>query len=99
MAPDAEIYDYRVFEEVLKSEYNDSHKSENIRNTDQYITEAIHDAIKKGCDIINLSFARKEPNEIPPYVEKTRQAVAEAGIIVICAAGFGDGDEATDEFM
>ena len=97
MAPDAVIYDYCVFQEVdAKKREQDGSPMSNT--SEKYIEEAIEDAIVKKCDIINMSFARTKQMRIPSYEAKIKDA-KDAGIIVVCAAGRGDGDASTDEVM
>jgi hypothetical protein len=101
MAPDAEIYDYCVFKEVRTiagTAGSDNEVQPNVNTADEYIKQAIEDAIAKECDIINMSFARRESNQIPPY-EKQIEEARNKGIIIVAAAGVGDGNAATDEKM
>ena len=106
MAPDAEIYDYCVFKEVLDQATLDNVTIEKTADAsikaaisvDDYIKAAIDDAINvQECDIINMSFAKKVPKAIPPYLTDIEKVVKEKGIIIVCAAGAGDGNVTTDE--
>ena len=103
MAPDAEIYDYCVFKEVRTIAGTAGTDNEvqpnfqpNENTADEYIKQAIDDAIARGCDIINMSFAKKVPKAIPPYLTDIEKVVKEKGIIIVCAAGAGDGNVTTD---
>ena len=49
MAPEAEIYDYRVF-------------GNRGMGVDEAISTAIYDAIEEGCDIINMSLGGPVPD-------------------------------------
>ena len=103
MAPDADIYDYRVFKEVrnknIEGPPSMSGRSETEIGKEKYgdnlIKKAIKDAIREGVDIINMSLTRKSPSS-PAYTQAIEDAV-KAGIIVVCAAGGGDGNPATRE--
>ena len=97
MAPDAKIYDYCVFKEIgVKTSSTEAINRSNT--SDIYIKEAIEDAIEKKCDIINMSFARRKADVKPSYEQSIKKA-KDAGIIVVCAAGRGDGNASTDENM
>ena len=101
MAPDADIYDYRVFKEVRNNPEDSSMsgRSETEIGKEKYgdnlIKKAIEHAINEGVDIINMSLTRKSPSS-PAYTQAIEDAV-KAGIIVVCAAGGGDGNPATRE--
>lgn len=83
MAPNAELYDYKVFGDtgrygVVKS-----------------IRMAIEQAIEDGCHIINLSLGATRPI---PAIHRAIRAATARGIIVVCAAGnSGDGQLLTNE--
>ena len=107
MAPDAEIYDYRVFHEILTPKGDGgsenpamggqgSGETAGKRDADNLIKEAVEHATKEGVDIINMSFTRRTSIQLPSYQEAI-EAAAKAGVIIICAAGDGDGDITTDE--
>mmetsp|Transcript_6557 Transcript_6557/g.12358 ORF Transcript_6557/g.12358 Transcript_6557/m.12358 type:complete len:366 (+) Transcript_6557:137-1234(+) len=83
MAPDAEIYDYRVF--GSRGEYS----------IDQAIVLAIDQARVDGCNVINMSLGGPFP--FPPIEAAVKRAY-DAGIIVVCAAGNeGDNNPLTNE--
>mmetsp|Transcript_25744 Transcript_25744/g.37754 ORF Transcript_25744/g.37754 Transcript_25744/m.37754 type:complete len:365 (+) Transcript_25744:294-1388(+) len=77
MAPEAEIYDYRVFGGSGKY------------SVDQAIVLAIDEARADGCNVINMSLGGPAP--FPPIQRAVKRAY-DAGIIVVCAAG-NDGDD------
>ncbi len=82
MAPDAEIYDYRVF---------------GSRGLDigEAIVAAIDQAREDGCQVINMSLGGPTPF---PSIERAVKRAYAAGIIVVCAAGnSGDGNPLTNE--
>ncbi len=82
MAPDAEIYDYRVFGRWGI-------------NTIDAIYRAINDAIEEGCDIINMSLGADRPfNEITRAVKRAHD---EEVILVAAAGNDGDGNILTSE--
>jgi subtilisin family serine protease len=82
MAPEADIYDYRVF-------------GARGYNVNSAIVAAIERAIDDGCQIINMSLgASAEDRRISRAVEKAYKA----GVIMIGAAGnSGDNDPLTNE--
>lgn len=83
MAPDAEIYDYRVFGETGKY------------SIVQAIVLAIDQAVADGCAVINMSLGG--PSSIIQVRNAVRRAYA-AGVIVVCAAGNeGDDNPLTNE--
>ncbi len=82
MAPDAEIYDYRVF-------------GEEGFDVDEAITISIYEACFDGCDIINMSLGGRWPNS---NIRSAVEYAHSKGVIVVCAAGnSGDGDPLTNE--
>jgi major intracellular serine protease len=83
MAPDAEIYDYRVF--GSRGDYS----------IDQAIVLAIDQARLDGCDVINMSLGGPVP--FPPIRAAIKRAY-DAGMIIVCAAGNeGDNNPLTNE--
>ena len=85
MAPNASLYDYRVFGE------------QGDMDGDKAIAQAIHDCIDiDNCQIINMSLRVSYP-----VVAEVRQAIKYAyskNVIMCCAAGnSGDGDPTTNE--
>lgn len=82
MAPEAEIYDYRVF-----GRYG--------MDINEAITTAIEDAIDEGCDIINMSLGGPVPDlKMWRVMRKARRA----GVIMVVAAGNeGDNNVYTNE--
>ena len=77
MAPEAEIYDYRVFGPWGRMDVT------------QAITTAIDDAIEEGCDIINISLG----GPIPDYnMYRAVRKAHSAGVLLVVAAG-NDGDD------
>jgi len=82
MAPDAEIYDYRVF------------GAEGF-DIDEAISISIFEACFDGVDIINMSLGGRWPNN---NIRAAVQYAHSKGIIVVCAAGNeGDNDPLTNE--
>ena len=83
MAPDAEIYDYRVFGD------------EGGFEVDAAIVTSIFEACFDGCDIINMSLGGRWPsNDIRAAVQYAHSK----GVIVVCAAGNeGDDNPLTNE--
>jgi major intracellular serine protease len=82
MAPEAEIYDYRVF-------------GNRGMGVNEAIITAIYDAIEEGCDIINMSIGSPMPGL---DIYKAVRAAYKAGLIMVVAAGNeGDGDVLTNE--
>jgi len=82
MAPDAELFDYRVF-------------GENGFPIADAIAISIYEAVFDGCDVINMSIGGRWPtSKIRTAVEYAN----EKGVIVVCAAGNeGDGNPLTNE--
>jgi major intracellular serine protease len=83
MAPDAEIYDYRVFGESGRLSVTSA------------IAAAIYQAVKDECQVINMSLGGPHPvSEIRDAVRNAHQN----GVIVVCAAGNeGDNNPLTNE--
>lgn len=71
MAPEAEIYDYRVF-----GRYG--------MDIVQAIIESIDDAIDEGCDLINMSLGGPVPDW---KIRKMMKKANKAGVIMVVAAG------------
>lgn len=71
MAPDAEIYDYRVF-----GRYG--------MDVGEAVNTAIEDAIEDGCDIINMSLGGPYPDR---KMRKIMRKAHEKGVIMVVAAG------------
>jgi len=83
MAPDAEIYDYRVF------------GSEGGFDVDDAISTSIFEACFDGVDIINMSLGGRWPNN---NIRAAVQYAHSKGVIVVCAAGNeGDANPLTNE--
>jgi len=83
MAPDAEIYDYRVFGEEGEFEVEDA------------IPLAIYEAVLDGCQVINMSLGGRFASSSTLSAVKYAHA---RGVIVVCAAGNeGDGNPLTNE--
>ena len=82
MAPDAEIYDYRVF-------------GNQGLDVDKAIAFSIFEACFDGCDIINMSLGGRWPNA---EIRTAVQYAHSKGVIVVCAAGNeGDDNPLTNE--
>jgi len=82
LAPDAEIYDYRVF-------------GKEGWEVDDAISTSIFEACFDGCDIINMSLGGRWPSV---SIRTAVQYAYSKGVIVVCAAGNeGDGDAMTNE--
>ncbi len=82
MAPEAKIYDYRVF----------GPRGINAR---QAIVTAIDEAIDEGCDIINMSFGGPAPDE---SIYNAVRRAHRAGVVLSAAAGNeGDDNVLTNE--
>lgn len=89
MAPDAELYDYRVFGR-LSSKYN--------LDGDHAIAKAILQACQDGCHIINMSLRCSYP--IVPAVKEAVEFAHNRGVHMVCAAGNdGDGQVMTNELF
>lgn len=83
MAPDAEIYDYRVFGEDGAFEVDDA------------IVASIYEAVFDGCDVINMSLGGRWPSS---SIRTAILHAQKSGVIVVCAAGNeGDGNPLTNE--
>jgi len=83
MAPDAEIYDYRVFGRT--GDYS----------VDRSIVLAIDQAVTDGCNVINMSLGGPSPFG---QIRRAVKRAYNAGIIIVCAAGNeGDGNAFTNE--
>ena len=84
MAPDAELYDYRVF--------GDSGDVDG----DNAIAKSIRQACSDGCHVINMSLRVSYP--IVPAVRSAVKFASSRGVHMVCAAGnSGDGDPLTNE--
>ena len=82
MAPEAEIYDYRVF------------GSEGMK-TDKAIERAIRQAVQDGCDVINMSLGGKRASW---GIGRAVRYAHGKGIPMLVAAGNeGDGNPLTNE--
>ena len=83
MAPDAELYDYRVFGRTGRVPVN------------QAIVEAIRAAADVGCHVINMSLGGPLPD---PELKSALEYAAAKGVIIVCAAGNeGDNNPLTNE--
>jgi major intracellular serine protease len=83
MAPDAEIYDYRVF-------------GERGIDGDLAIANSIRKAVDDKCQVINMSLRCSFP--VKTAVEEAVRYASEKGVHMVCAAGnSGDGKVKTDE--
>lgn len=83
MAPDAEIYDYRVFGE------------EQGWGVDEAISTSIYEACFDGCNVINMSLGGRWPSQ---GIRTAVQYAHSQGVIVVCAAGNeGDDNPLTNE--
>jgi subtilisin family serine protease len=88
MAPDADLYDYRVFGETSK--YG--------MDGDTAIARAIVQACEDGCNVINMSLRVSYP--IIPAVKEAVEYAHSKGVIMVCAAGNdGDGQAMTNEMF
>uniref|UniRef100_A0A7S4J354 subtilisin n=1 Tax=Odontella aurita TaxID=265563 RepID=A0A7S4J354_9STRA len=82
MAPDADIYDYRVF-------------GEEGFPVDDAIATAIFEAVYDGCDVINMSLGGRWPSTM---IRTAVQFAHSKGIVVVVAAGNeGDDNPLTNE--
>ena len=82
MAPDAEIYDYRVF-------------GDEGWDVDSAISTSIFEACFDGCDIINMSLGGRWPSV---GIRTAVQYAHSKGVLVVCAAGNeGDDNSLTNE--
>jgi len=83
MAPEAEIYDYRVFGRT------------GSLPIDQAIAEAIRAAADVNCQVINMSLGGPFPT---PIIKDAVEYAASKGVIMVCAAGNeGDNNPLTNE--
>lgn len=83
MAPEAEIYDYRVF------------GKEGRLGVTPAIAAAIYQAVKDECQVINMSLGGPLPNSGIRDAVKHAKA---SGVIIVCAAGNeGDNNPLTNE--
>lgn len=83
MAPDAEIYDYRVFGD------------EGGFDVEKAIVTSIFEACFDGVDIINMSLGGRWPNN---DIRGAVQYAHSKGVLVVCAAGNnGDANPLTNE--
>ena len=83
MAPEAEIYDYRVFGD------------EGATGVDRAIEQAIYQAMDDGCQIINMSLGGPRASW---GIGRAVMAAHRAGVIMIVAAGNeGDNNPLTNE--
>lgn len=84
MAPQAELYDYRVF------------GKDGELSGDEAVAAAIRQAVKDGCKVINMSLRVSFP--IVPAVRSAVEFAYSNKVIMVCAAGnSGDGDPTTNE--
>jgi len=84
MAPDAEIYDYRVF------------GPKGVHGVNVGIAHAIVQAYLDGCQVLNLSLGTDNPDL---DIEAACKYVTQKGVILVCAAGNGgDDNPMTNEF-
>lgn len=85
MAPDADLYDYRVFGQDGEDD------------GDTAIAKSIMQAVELDkCQVINMSLRCSYP--VRPIVQKAIQHAYRQGVHLVCAAGNdGDGNESTDE--
>ncbi len=83
LAPEAEIYDYRIF------------GTEGEISADDALPIAIRHAVDDGCDVINMSLGMDFPD---PIVGEAIAYAYEKGVPLIVAVGNdGDGDVLTNE--
>jgi subtilisin family serine protease len=83
MAPDAQIYDYRVFGATGKVSVTEA------------IAQAIYAATDVNCQLINMSLGGPVPT---PPIKEAVQYAASKGVIMVCAAGNeGDNNPLTNE--
>jgi len=83
MAPEAEIYDYRVF------------GPEGDWEVDKAVVTCIYEAVFDKCKVINMSLGDNYPSASMHAAVKYANS---HGVIVVCAAGNeGDGDPLTNE--
>eukprot|EP00553_Chaetoceros_curvisetus_P001087 CAMPEP_0204612538 /NCGR_PEP_ID=MMETSP0717-20131115/632_1 /ASSEMBLY_ACC=CAM_ASM_000666 /TAXON_ID=230516 /ORGANISM="Chaetoceros curvisetus" /LENGTH=364 /DNA_ID=CAMNT_0051624667 /DNA_START=51 /DNA_END=1145 /DNA_ORIENTATION=+ len=85
MAPEADIYDYRVFGRYGRLDVNSA------------IARAIRSAVYDGCDLINLSLGAPRRDS---RIYSAIQYANEAGVLMVAAAGnSGDDNILTNENM
>lgn len=83
MAPEAELYDYRVFGKKGKLPI------------DEAIAQAIRAAADVNCHVVNMSLGGPFPN---PTIKSAVEYAASKGVILVCAAGNeGDNNPLTNE--
>jgi subtilisin family serine protease len=83
MAPEAELYDYRVFGE------------RGSWSVTEAISTAIFEAVYDGCDVINMSLGGRWPD---PGIRSAVKFAHSNSVIVVCASGnSGDSDPLTNE--
>ena len=83
MAPDAEIYDYRVF------------GSRGCVSVTEAVATAIREAADANCQVINMSLGGPYPE---PAIKSAVEYAASKGTIIVCAAGNeGDNNPLTNE--
>jgi len=87
MAPDADLYDYRVFGD------------EGDLDGDAAIAKSIRTAVDTDkCHVINMSLRCSYP--VRPEIEKAIKYAYKKGVHLVCAAGNdGDGNRFTDELF
>ncbi|CAB9530509.1 Subtilisin-like protease 1 (Fragment) [Seminavis robusta] len=82
MAPDAELYDYRVF-------------GRTGMGISAAIAKAIREATDSGCQVINMSLGGPFPT---PSIKSAVEYAASKGVVMVCAAGNeGDNNPLTNE--
>ena len=83
MAPEAELYDYRVF------------GRRGSWSVTEAVATAIFEAVYDECDVINMSLGGRWPD---PGIRSAVKFAHSKGVIVVCAAGnSGDSDPLTNE--
>ena len=83
MAPDADIYDYRIFD-----------SNGRIGGRPEILAQAINEAVEDGCDVINMSLRWSASWDLLRAIRNASQK----GVIIVCAAGnSGDGNPLTNE--
>ncbi len=86
MAPEAEIYDYRV----LGPERVDGFSSNGAA-----IREGVKQAVADGCDIINMSLVGSIPDNVLHNI--IREPAASGTIIVAACGNSGEGNVITNK--
>ena len=71
LAPDAEVFSYRVFKSGAKSAVNSD------------IVAALFQAMQDGCHIVNMSLGSTKGD---PLIEKTVRLAMSRGVLVIAAS-------------